>query len=154
MTFLMVVTSLAASGAGDKMPSKTPPVPVVIGESIAAVRLGMPLADVQGLGFKLSPEGVDRADGHGWVSGPLLFIVDEKEKVFTVSLDLRKSNGAKVGKSVIPAAASLDAIAKLLPGCTLSNGSGGRALACTNAAGRVTNFYDSFMGNDLWVIMP
>jgi len=114
----------------------------------------MALADVRALGIKLAPEGIDRADGHGWVAGPLLVIVDDKERVFTVSLDLRKSGGARVGKVEIPARASLAEIAKVLAGCTLSEGSGGRALACKDAEGRATNFYDSKMGNDLWVIMP
>jgi hypothetical protein len=97
---------------------------------------------------------VERAVGVGWQAGALLVIVDGKERVITVSLDLRKSPGAKVGETLIPKAARLDQIAKLLPRCTLSHGSGGRALACKSEEGRVTNFYDSHTGNDLWIIMP
>jgi len=147
MWVLCMAGALAGAGLGKYAT-------VVVGDSIAGVRLGMTLSEVRKLGIELVPEGIDREIGVGWMAGPLLVIFDDKERAMTVSLDLRRSAGAKIGKIVIPALTKLDDIAKLIPGCTLSMGSGGRALACKNEAGKVTNFYDSYGSNELWVIMP
>lgn len=152
-TWISALWLTLAGPAGQGM-TMGKPTHVVLGESIASVRLGMSLAKVRSLGFAFRPEGVVRATGAGWIAGPLLVIVDDQERVMTVSFDLRKSAGVMVGETLISKQATLDEIARALPHCMLEKGSGGRALVCKSADGRITNFYDSYMGNDLWVIMP
>lgn len=105
------------------------PIAVEPGKSIAGVSIGMTRADVEKL-HKLKPEGVERAERVGYLSGPLLFLFTPQDKVALVSLELQRSAGIRVGKTVIPAKISAADFAKKLPDCTLSDGSGGHAVHC------------------------
>jgi hypothetical protein len=135
--------------------SSNRPIEMVIGESIAKIKIGMRHRSVTKLVRDLQPEGIRRGpDRNGYVSGPLLVIVDESSRVVTLSVDLPKSMGLRIGKTTIPSHASLDEIEKLLPGCKLSNGSGGRVLECTGTNGKM-HFYDSFSNpKAVWAILP
>jgi hypothetical protein len=153
MQFLAVVISL--STLANAQPAHARPIEVVVGESIAKVKLGMELRVVTKVVRDLKPEGVRRGlDRTGYKSGSLLVIFDEAARVISVSVDLPQSAGLRVGKQVIPAHADLDRIKQLLPNCDLSDGSGGRVLECTGKEGTM-HFYDSF-GNPkaVWAILP
>ncbi|MGV3623871.1 MAG: hypothetical protein ACO1OB_23845 [Archangium sp.] len=105
------------------------PTVVEPGKSIAGVSIGMTRAEVEKL-HTLKPEGVERAERVGYVSGPLLFLFTPQDKVALVSLELQKTAGIRVGKIVIPAKISAADFAKKLPNCTVSQGSGGQAVHC------------------------
>lgn len=116
------------------------PIVVEPGESVAGIQLGMPRSAVA-TGITLTPEGVERVDRKGWVAGPLLVLCDPADRVVLVSVDLAKSHGLVVGGRAVPRTASLDAIARIVPQCTRSQGSGGDGLACRGKNGKVVHFW-------------
>jgi hypothetical protein len=103
----------------------------------------------------LKQEGTRRgADRTGYVSDALSILVDESSRVISINVDLPKSAGLRVGKTIIPPEATLDEISKSLPRCQLSNGSGGRVLECIGGKGKM-HFYDSFSNpKAVWAILP
>lgn len=107
------------------------PIPVEPGQSIAGVRIGMTRAEVGRL-HKLTPEGMERAQRTGYVSGPLLFLFDTNDVVVLVSVELQKTAGLRIGKLKVPSRISAADFAKLVPSCTLSRGSGGHAIHCSD----------------------
>lgn len=151
---VLLALPLGAQTPAPRRPTRRGPVPVVIGAAIGGVHLGMTRASIQAMGYVLSPEPTARAEGTGWVAGALLFIVDTSDRVTVVSLDLRRSAGMVVAGRTLPRTATLADIARAVPGCTQSQGSGGNALECRDAAGHATHFYDSFMRDEVTVSMP
>jgi hypothetical protein len=151
----MQLIPLAALLLASSTTQHSRPIDVVVGESIARVKIGMDLWRVTKLLHDLKPEGVRRgADRTGYKSGPLLIIFDESSRVVTISVDLPKSAGLRVKKTDIPAHANLEQIQELVPGCELSSGSGGRVLACSGSAGTM-HFYDSFSDpKAVWAMLP
>lgn len=117
------------------------PISVEPGKSIAGVRVGMPRAEVAKL-HTLTPEGIERAERTGYVSGPLLFLFDSKDVVVLVSVELQKSAGLKIGKLKVPSHISAEDFVKKVPNCTMSKGSGGNAVHCTDGL----DAYDSYGG--------
>ena len=135
---LLVVTAASTAFAQRRV------VRVAPGETIAGIRLGMSVARVRASGHTLRPEGEDRAAGvTGYYSGPILILFDARGAVQLVSVPLRESAGIRFGGVFIPPRASLTDIARQLPQCTRSAGSGGNVLTCTSPRG-VMHFYDSF----------
>lgn len=114
----------------------------------------MKRSEVEALGIKLAPEGIQRVDRKGWTSGPLLVLVDGADLVTLVSVELRKSRGVRVGGKVIAPNASLATIASQVPGCTKGRGSGGDYLDCRGASGTLVHFYGSGNGDaDISVVL-
>jgi hypothetical protein len=152
--FSLAALSCLAADAWSKTPDNRP-LEVVVGESIAKVKLGMSFDSVAKLLQDLRPEGKRRApDRIGFVSGALLLIVDETSHVVTLSVDLPKSPGLRIGRTVIPPDATIEEIAELLPWCDLSTGTGGRVVECQGPAGKM-HFYDSVSdAKALWAIVP
>lgn len=123
------------------------PIPVELGKSIAGIRIGMTRAEVSKL-HALKPEGVERAERTGYVSGPLLVLFTPQDEVALVSVELQKTAGLRVGKVAIPAKITAAEFAKKLPNCTVSDGSGGHAVHCEAGL----DAYDSYGGTFLvWV---
>jgi hypothetical protein len=121
------------------------------GRSIAGMVPGMKRQAIAALGIQLGPEGVDRAARTGWISGPLLVLCDNQERVVLVSVELRKSKGLRVDGIEISRRAKLEEIAKALPSCQASVGSGGNALSCRGPDGGELKFYDARGGDEVWV---
>jgi hypothetical protein len=151
---LLATLCLIAALADPKTPSHGP-IALVVGESIAKVKLGMELRKVMKMLPDLKPEGTRRgADRTSYVRGALAILVDESSRVISINVDLPKSAGLLVGKTLIPPEATLDEISKSLPRCELSNGSGGRVLECQGNKGKM-HFYDSFSNaKAVWAILP
>lgn len=114
------------------------------GKSIAAVRIGMTRAEVSKL-HKLAPDGVERAERTGYTSGALYFLFDAKDVVVLVGVELQKSGGLRVGKVSIPPKISAVDFAKRLPGCTVSDGSGGHAIHCEAGLDAYDSYGDAFV---------
>ncbi len=126
------------------------PLPLVFAESIAGLKPGMTRAQVLKLGHRLEPEGIDRAERTGFFSGPMLLLFDAHDTLVLISVDLHKSAGLQFGKKHLPPRATLQQLSEILPGCKLERGSGGNALSCADAQGRLLNAYDDF-GAQVWV---
>ena len=143
-----------SADAAAKIPANHP-IDIVAGESIARLKIGMELRRAMKVVPDLKPEGTKRGpDRSGYVSGALLVIVDQSSRVVTISVDLPQSPGLRAGKTIVPPQANLDQIKQLLPGCELSNGSGGRVLECEGSKGKM-HFYDSFGDpKAVWAILP
>lgn len=124
---------------------------LVFGKSLGGVYLGMRRKSVEALGYTLVPDGVQRSGRFGFISGPLHFLFNEAAEIVLISLSLRKSAGLRYGTVTISPHASLDELATKFPGCTLSDGSGGRTLRCVDAAGNAMDAYDERDGNQVWV---
>lgn len=129
------------------------PIQVEPGKSFAGVHLGMTLAEVKKL-HKLKPEEDARAERTGYTSGPLFFIFNPQDKLVLVGVELQKSGGLRIGKVRVPARITAEDFVKLVPGCTLSMGSGGHAIACGPVGAPTLNAYDSYGSKHLsWVQM-
>lgn len=127
---------------------------VDLGGSIAGVRIGMQLDEVRARGIAVAPEGIERGeDKHGWVSGPVLFIVDGRARVTVVSIDLRRSHGIRIKGQVFGRTTKLPEIVHALGSCTSGKGSGGNTLDCPAADGHAVHFYDSFGRDELTVTL-
>lgn len=129
------------------------PVAVAVGESIAHIELGMKRGDVEALGIRLAPEGVQRVDRTGWIAGPLLVLVDPSDRVVLVSLDLAATRGIAVAGRSIPPTASLAQIAAVLPGCTRGKGSGGDFLDCRGPTGKLLHFWGTHGSKEITVTL-
>ena len=123
------------------------PIPVELGKSIAGIRIGMTRDEVSKL-HRLKPEGIERAERTGYVSGPLLILFTPQDKVALVSVELQKTAGLRVGKVAIPAKISAADFAKKLPKCTVSDGSGGHAVHCEEGLDAYDSYGDTFIS---WV---
>ena len=127
---------------------------VDLGGAIAGVRVGMQLDEVRARGTAVVPEGIERGeDKHGWVSGPVLFIVDGRARVAVVSIDLRRSHGIRIKGQVFGRTAKLPEIVRALGSCTPGKGSGGNTLDCPATDGHAIHFYDSFGRDELTVTL-
>lgn len=122
------------------------PIPVEMGKSLAGIRIGMTRAEVSKL-HKLTPEGFERAERIGYVSGPLLVLFTPEDTVAQVSVDLQKTAGLRVGKVTIPAKISAADFAKKLPNCTVSDGSGGHAVHCEGGLDAYDNYGEKFISS-------
>jgi len=134
LTTIMVLSMTAA------------PIPVEVGRSIAGVRLGMTRAEV-GKRHPLTPDGAERVERTGFVSGPLYFIFDAHDALVLVGVKLQQSPGLRIGKLKVPPKISAADFAKLIPGCVLSEGSGGRAVHCGEGIG--LDAYDVYGEKDV-----
>lgn len=157
------VLALGLSQGADAGPPRKPGQPsqlgagvidVDLGGAIAGIRVGMQLDEVRARGIAVAPEGIERGeDKHGWVSGPVLFIVDGSARVAVVSIDLRRSHGIRVSGQTFGRTAKLAEIAQALGRCTSGKGSGGNTLDCPAANGHAIHFYDSFGRDELTVTL-
>jgi hypothetical protein len=121
-----------------------PVIDIEIGKSIEGVTIGMTKSQLEKRGFKLVPENIDRLERVGFQSGALLFLFDTHDTLVSVSLELQKTGGVRIGKIKIVATATMEDVMKRLPQCVLSQGSGGRSLSCKNKKGGEINMYDSY----------
>lgn len=126
---------------------------VVAGESIAGIALGMKRSEVEALGLLLEPEGVERVERTGWVSGPLLVLVDPSDRVVLVSIELTETRGLNVSGRSVPPSASLAQIAATVDGCTRGKGSGGDIVECRGASGRLVHFYGAHGSKGVAVVL-
>ena len=126
------------------------PVQIIVAKSIAGVKPGMSMQAVKKVLGPLEPEGVERANRTGFISGPILVLFDGQDEVVLVSVELRKSPGLKVGKSVIQPTASLEEIKRAIPGCTAAKGSGGNTVTCKDAEGGTLSIHDSLNSPEVW----
>lgn len=155
------VLALGISPGADAGPPRQPArasqlgagaIDVDLSGTIAGIRVGMQLDEVRARGTEVAPEGVERGeDKHGWVSGPVLIIVDGQARVEVVSVDLRRSHGIRVKGHTFGRAAKLPEIARALGRCTSGKGSGGNTLDCPAANGHAIHFYDTFGRDELTV---
>lgn len=157
------VLAVGLSQGADAEPPRKPALPSQLGAgvidvdldgAIAGIRVGMQLDEVRARGIALAPEGVERGeDKHGWVSGPVLFIVDGSARVAVVSIDLRRSHGIRVNGQGFGRAATLPEIARALGRCTSGKGSGGNTLDCPAVKAHAIHFYDSFGRDEVTVTL-
>ena len=151
---LLTLGFSAGAEAGPPRPLGAGVIDVDLGGAIAGIRVGMQLDAVRARGIELQPEGIERGeDKHGWVSGPVLIIVDGSARVAVVSIDLRKSRGIRVSGVALGRAAKLPEIARALGRCTSGKGSGGNTLDCPATDGHAIHFYDSFGRDELSVTL-
>ena len=109
----------------------------------------MTLTQVRALGIALQSEGVERASSHGWLSGPLLVIVDDQDRVTTVSVELSRGAGVTIGRHRIQRTSSMREVQLQLGRCVQSVGSGGVVFTCANAAGHNTYAYGTFGSTEI-----
>ena len=155
MNLIPVAAFLLGASANPTIPDIRP-IEVVVGESIAKVKIGMDLHSVMKLVRDLAPEGTRRgSDRTAYVSGALRVVVDESSHVVSINVDLPKSPGLRAGKTSIPPQANLEQIQQSMPHCQLSSGSGGRVLECEGGKKGKMHFYDSFSDpSAVWAILP
>lgn len=127
---------ISALGGITASAAPRPQVTVVVGESIGGVRIGMTRAQVTRLGFELTPDDLARGDEAGFLAGPLhIFFETTHDTVRSVSVELKKTSGLRIGRSSLSPSASMQQLARLLPDCPVEDEGLGLMLTCPLKAG-------------------
>jgi hypothetical protein len=110
---------------------------IIPGKLIGPIGLGMPLAEVKALGPVVRSEPADQTGAIVLHVGPIRILVEKNVVVFA-EVPIASAEVRLMGKA-IPPSASLEEVARLLPGCgTIERGEGGSTIRCSPGAMQIT----------------